>query len=52
VNDRSKNQILLEGGEEEHIGGEGAVNLPKGENVGSCSLIGSSGTKPINNYPG
>ena len=51
VNDRSNNQILLEGGEEECIGGEGAINLPKIEN-GSCSLIGSSGTKPVKDYPG
>ena len=41
----------MEGGEEEFIGGEGAINLPKTEN-GSCSLIGSSGTKPVKDYPG
>jgi hypothetical protein len=51
INDRSNNQILLEGGEEEFVGGEGAINMPKTEN-GSCSLIGSSGTKPVKDYPG
>lgn len=41
----------MEGGEEEFVGGEGAINLPKTE-TGSCSLIGSSGTKPVKDYPG
>jgi len=29
VNDRSRNAILLEGGEDERIGGEGLVNEPR-----------------------
>jgi len=44
--------ILLEGGEDEYVNGEGEINLPKGDNVGSCSLIGSSAIKPIKAYPG
>ncbi len=52
VNDRSNFQILLEGGEDENIDGEGIVNLPKGDPIGSCSLIISSNRKAMQLYPG